>query len=324
MSNPIAILGAGAFGTALAHVLRKNSNNTIELWDKDEYKVPDQRSLAEVIEGAQVVCLCVCSWSARAALQSIAPYTKPDTIIVSPIKGLEAKTLKTTEEVIADVLPGRPVALLIGPMLSKEMLADQPIWSDLAADNQATFEVVQNLTSGTTLSLSYTNDVHGAALAGVLKNAYAIGGGILEALGYGNNVRGWFITTALGEMADLIEDNGGKRQTAYGLAGSGDLVATATSPLSRNRTIGEQLVMEGECTIAGEGLISFPYLMELLGEQIEQYPLLAAISSIVNPVRSRPPADAGTATAASGRSASNGVNDKQNAQRVFADLLKTV
>lgn len=282
MSNSIAILGAGAFGSALAHVLKKNPANVVELWDKDESKVPGQRPLAEVMSEAEVVCLCVCSWSARDALVSIREYVSPATIIISPIKGLEAKTLQTTEQVIANVLPDNPAALLIGPMLSKEMLTDQPVWSTLAATDQQTFAKVDTLASGTTLRLSFSDDVHGAAIAGVLKNAYAIGGGIMEALGYGNNVRGWFIQTALAEMAELVEQLGGRRETAYSFAGLGDLVATATSPLSRNRTIGEQLVMEGECTIAGEGLISFPFLMELLGERGGAYPLLAAIASIVN------------------------------------------
>ncbi|MEX1112297.1 MAG: NAD(P)-binding domain-containing protein [Candidatus Andersenbacteria bacterium] len=279
--HTVAIIGAGHIGQALAHVLSARAGTSVRLWDTDIKKVPNQQELDVTLAGAQVVFLCCNSWAAREALQAIAPHLEADAVVVSPIKGLEDDTLYTVDQIIADVLPKHPVALINGPMLSKEMMDGQPSFAMVASDSASARDVLIDLFSGTTLRVQPSEDVHGTALAGVLKNVYSIGLGMTAAMELGSNFRGWFVSQAVQEMADIIEAQKGSRNTAVEQAGLGDLVATGFSPLSRNCQAGQELVQSGECITVSEGAMSLPALLRLLEHTRASYPIIDMLGRVV-------------------------------------------
>ncbi|MEX0649453.1 MAG: NAD(P)H-dependent glycerol-3-phosphate dehydrogenase [Candidatus Andersenbacteria bacterium] len=282
MNNHIvAIIGAGHIGQAITQVLRPKENIQVRLWDTDASKVPDQQSLPQTLKGANIVFLCCNSWAARAALQSLSQHVSLEAVIASPIKGLEDNTLYTIDQIIRDVLPRNPLALVNGPMLSGEMMDDHPSFAMVASDNIQAREVLIEVFFGTTLHLQPSEDVHGTALAGVLKNVYSIGLGMTAAMEMGSNFRGWFVSQAVREMADIIQAQKGNRETAFEQAGLGDLVATGFSPLSRNCQAGQELVQSGECITVSEGAMSLPALLSLLNNTRSQYPIVDMLGSVV-------------------------------------------
>jgi glycerol-3-phosphate dehydrogenase (NAD(P)+) len=161
--------------------------------------------------------------------------------IVSLSKGLEQGSLLRMTEVIADEVPGHPVAALTGPNIAREIMAGQAAASVIATDDLKVAKAIQAvLTRG--LFRIYTNhDVIGCELGGALKNVVAIACGIAQGLGVGDNTRAMVMTRGLAELSRLGVSMGGEAQTFSGLAGMGDLVTTCLSPYSRNRTVGEQL-----------------------------------------------------------------------------------
>lgn len=278
----VAIIGAGNFGSALGHILAVRSDIAVTLWDNDPGKMPVPQTLAETLSGARVVCMCVPSWSLRAAALSIGSYIAEDTVVVSPTKGIEQGSIQTTDEVLLDVLGGKgSVALLHGPMLAAEMMEGLPSFGTIASRSSQVFPRLRDLFAGTTLTLEHSADLHGVALAGVLKNIYSIGLGMTEAMRLGSNFRGWYVRAAVREMASIIHTLGGSADTAYTSAGIGDLVATGLSPSSRNCKVGHELVQSGECSTVSEGGESLPQMMELLARAGSTAPIASSIADIV-------------------------------------------
>lgn len=275
----VVIMGAGAFGHAIAHLLQRHS---VEMWDKDESKVPGQRAIEDIIAGADVVFLSVPSWGLREAAETVRKYATKRLIVISPTKGIEEKTLKVSDEILAETLgDDHDIALLNGPMLAAEIQEDLPSYAVVATQTEEAWGSILDLFSGSTLSLEYSDDLHGTSLAGVLKNIYSIGLGMTEAMKLGSNFRGWFVQQACKEMADIIELLGGKRSTAYNAAGLADLVATGFSPHSRNCRVGQELVMSGECSTVSEGAESFPQLIELIYDNESLFPIYSMLADIV-------------------------------------------
>ncbi len=278
MEPRVAIVGAGAFGQALAFVLNRRSEITVELWDKDAAVASASRSLPDVVREAEVVFVCVPSWAAREVLESIRTHLLPEAIVVATGKGLDGERLTSDQLLEVTLLAGQPWALLSGPMLAAEIKQGQLSFAALAANDRAIFTEVQALFAGTTVRLEYSDDLRGVALAGVLKNVYAIGLGIIQAVGLGNNVRGSLVMQACREMAELIVRFGGRRETAWGLAGLADLVATGFSEHSRNCRAGKELVELGECRTVSEGIESLPNVKVLLGPKMNSYPVIVQIT----------------------------------------------
>src|SRR3989344_6114635 len=184
----VAIIGSGNFGSALGHIFAVRPDVLVSLWDSDPAKTSSRVTLAETVTQASVVFICVPSWSLRAATASIAPYITGDTILVSPPKGIDQDSIQTTDEVLIDVLGGKgDVALLHGPMLAAEMIEGLPSFGTIASHSSEVFSKLQSLFVGTTLTLEYSVDLHGVALAGVLKNIYSIGLGMNEAMRLGSH-----------------------------------------------------------------------------------------------------------------------------------------
>lgn len=281
MGTRVAIIGAGNFGQALAWALRANQNLTIELWDKDPARVPIQRELPAIVRDAKIVFVCVPSWGLREALESMRSDLTPEAVVVSPAKGIDKERLTVDQVLEVALLMGQPWALLSGPMLAKEIMAGQLSFAAVAAKERAIFDDVREVFTGTSVRVEYSHDPYGVALAGVLKNIYAIGLGMAAALQLGNNVRGSLVMQSCREMARIMEQLGGRAETAWGLAGLADLVATGFSESSRNCRVGKELVELGQCQTISEGVASLPHVRAILGKHIEACPVLAAVGEVV-------------------------------------------
>ncbi len=279
----VAIIGVGNFGSALHALLSRTPSQDVALWDSDVSKVPTQGSLEETLQGASLVFLCVSSWSLREAAQSLVPHLASGTVVVCPTKGIEQDTLQTSDEVLQDVFRDKAsVALLHGPMLATEILENLPAFAVLASASEDIFHRIQSVFSGSNLSLEYSSDIHGTAIAGVLKNIYSIGLGMTEALRLGSNFRGWFVRCAMDEMNHIITGLGGSSATAYTSAGIADMVATGFSPYSRNCKVGYEIVQSGECITVSEGAESLPYMVPLLERFAVSAPIVSLIAEIVS------------------------------------------
>jgi glycerol-3-phosphate dehydrogenase (NAD(P)+) len=198
-------------------------------------------SLAVAAEGADVVVMAVPSHGFRAVLGQVVPWLASGVPVVSLTKGVEQGTLARMSEVIAEVAPAHPVAVLTGPNLVGEIVAGYPTASVIAAGDDRLAEELQQLFNTGAFRV-YTNpDVVGCELGGALKNVVAIAAGVADGLGFGDNTRAALITRGVAELTRLGVALGGQPMTFGGLTGMGDLVATCTSRRSRNRWVGEQL-----------------------------------------------------------------------------------
>ncbi|MGY1780442.1 NAD(P)H-dependent glycerol-3-phosphate dehydrogenase [Geodermatophilus sp. SYSU D01036] len=259
-----AVLGAGSWGTTFAKVLAdagctvslharrpELARAIAETGENAEYLpgVPLPRALtatpdaAEALDGADVVVLAVPSQSLRTNLLEWTPLLPPDATLLSLMKGVELGTTKRMSEVICEVTGAGPdrVAALSGPNLAREIAEEQPAATVIActdADRAAALQAACH----TVYFRPYTNsDLVGCELGGAVKNVIALACGIAEGMGFGDNTRASLITRGLAETTRLGVALGAESSTFAGLAGLGDLVATCSSPLSRNRTFGEKL-----------------------------------------------------------------------------------
>jgi glycerol-3-phosphate dehydrogenase (NAD(P)+) len=259
-----AVLGAGSWGTAFGKVLA-DAGCDVMLWarraevaksiEEDrqnvEYlpgiRLPDRlrgtHDHEEALDGAQLVVLAVPSQTLRQNLEGWVGAIGPDSTLVSLMKGVELGTMLRMSEVIVEVTgvePGR-VAVVSGPNLAKEIALEQPAATVVACTDPARAELLQRASS-TRYLRPYTNsDVIGCELGGAVKNVIALACGMTEGMGFGDNTKASLITRGLAETTRLGVALGADPMTFSGLAGLGDLVATCTSPLSRNRTFGERL-----------------------------------------------------------------------------------
>lgn len=277
---PVAVIGLGRIGQALQTALQVRPEAMVGVWDTDQTKVSQEEKLCNIIGAARVIFLCIPSSEVAVCLKNLNPDLTSDSVVVSVIKGLDPASHQTMHELLNELLPsGVHHALLGGPMLSAEITRGLPARGIVGASREV-YEQLHELCQGTTISLAHTTDEQGVAVAGVLKNVYALGLGIADALELGDNARGWLVAQALSEMAVLIEAWGGDRATAYSLAGVGDLIATGTSPHSKNRTAGKELITHGRIATLSEGYVSLPLLCARLGD-LTPYPLLNSIQRVV-------------------------------------------
>ncbi len=261
MPGKVCVLGAGSWGTAMAAMCAQRAPTA--LWARrpelaaamardarnadylPELELPPAlrptATLAEAVEGAGVIVMAVPSHGFRAVLAEAATHMPAGVPVVSLTKGVERGTLARMTEVIADVAPSHPYAVLTGPNLVGEIVAGHPTASVIAAADAGLAEELQQLFSTGSFRV-YTNpDVVGCELGGALKNVVAIAAGVADGLGFGDNTRAALITRGVAELTRLGVALGGQPMTFGGLTGMGDLVATCTSGHSRNRWVGEQL-----------------------------------------------------------------------------------
>lgn len=278
----VLIMGAGAIGQAIGTILSTQPKVKVSLWDKDLTKVPHQVDLSQVASSAKVIFLAIPAMAVREAAQAISGHISPSTIIVAVAKGLEPDTWHSVPTVLSQVLGSKqPVAMLCGPMLADEMKQGLLAAGVIGTPKKSVFNRLQKLCAGTALRLEHHRDIEAVALAGVLKNIYALGAGIGESVLGGDNWRGWYIAQTMAEMSKLLQLLGRNPKVAYTTAGLGDLVATGISPYSRNHQVGLDIGRHGHTTLTSEGLWSLPGLRQLVGEHISQLPYLTAICQVV-------------------------------------------
>jgi glycerol-3-phosphate dehydrogenase (NAD(P)+) len=264
MTN-VAVLGAGAFGTALAKVLADQDNPT-RLWahrqdladainrtrQNERYlpgiALPETLTahvdLAESLAGAELVLFVIPSHATREVAEQARDHIPPGALLCNATKGIENDSLMLMSEVMVDVLGEAAAARLTylsGPSFAKEIASGVPTAITVAGASREAAEWVQRAMSTASLRLYCTEDVAGVEVGGALKNVIAIAAGIADGLGFGLNTRAALMTRGLAEIGRLALAKGAHPQTIAGLAGMGDLVLTCTGALSRNRTVGLEL-----------------------------------------------------------------------------------
>ena len=265
----IAVLGAGAWGTALALSLERRGGHSVTLWSHSHRVAEAIRSDGEntpylpgvpVSPGIHIttdlqaavtaadILLCVTpSQHLRATILSLAPLLRPDHILISATKGIEDATYLRMSQVIAQTIGAVPtpiavpIAVLSGPSFAQEVAAGMPTAVTIASTSADVAHHLQRQFSSPTLRLYTNDDVIGVELGGALKNVIAISAGVVSGLGLGYNSAAGLITRGIAEITRLAVACGGQAETLAGLSGLGDLVLTCTGSLSRNRMVGIEL-----------------------------------------------------------------------------------
>jgi glycerol-3-phosphate dehydrogenase (NAD(P)+) len=260
----VSVFGAGSWGTAFSLVLA-DAGNDVTLWARREevcetinrrrentdylpgIELPESvtatHDTERAMHGAEVVVFAVPSQTFRTNLEQWAPHIPSSAVMVSLMKGVELGTLRRMSEVIAEVTDAGPsrIAVVSGPNLSHEIAQREPAASVVACTDEDVALQVQTLVHGPAFRPYTSLDVVGCELGGAYKNVVALSVGMAVGLGFGDNTTASVITRGLAETARLAVAMGADPLTLMGLAGLGDLVATCSSPLSRNRTFGEKL-----------------------------------------------------------------------------------
>jgi len=263
----IAILGAGAWGTALAVSLARRGGHDLSLWSHSPthaeeltdsgvnlrylpgFVLPvDVRitaKLTHAILGADIILSVVPSQHLRAVMDEIAHALNPHQILISASKGIEEKTFLRMSQIIREHTQENHIGVLSGPSFAQEVAAGMPtaltIATDELDDEQPLALKLQNAFTSPTLRVYRNDDIIGTELGGALKNVIALASGVVTGLDLGSNSAAALITRGIAEITRLSIACGGRRDTLSGLAGIGDLVLTCTGGLSRNRTVGIEL-----------------------------------------------------------------------------------
>ncbi|MBU7583796.1 MAG: NAD(P)H-dependent glycerol-3-phosphate dehydrogenase [Nostoc sp. TH1S01] len=265
----IAILGAGAWGTALANLAATNGHR-VRLWSRQ-----GTETLQAVIQDSQIVLSAISMKGVRSVASQVQSCPlSPETIFVTATKGLEPQTTATPTQIWQAAFPDHPVVVLSGPNLSAEIQKSLPAATVVASNISTAAEKVQLVFSSPRFRV-YTNpDPLGVELGGTLKNVMAIAAGVCDGLQLGTNAKAALVTRGLTEMVRIGNFLGAKTETFYGLSGLGDLLATCNSPLSRNYQVGYQMACNKTLTNilanlpgTAEGVNTCQVLMQLAKQQ---------------------------------------------------------
>lgn len=307
----IGVLGAGTWGMALARMLQL-SGNEVTVWSALEREVEEfsatrrhpnlpgmeipegirfTKDIEEVCRDKEILLFAVPSPFVRATARKAAPYVKDGQIIVDVAKGIEADTLFTMTQIIADELKNESVKLvaLSGPTHAEEVAKDLPTTIVSACEDLTVAERVQQVFGNTCMRVYTNDDVLGVELCGAMKNIMALASGVALGLGYGDNTKAALITRGMAEITRLGLAMGCKPQTFAGLAGIGDLIVTATSVHSRNNRCG-MLLGQGvppqeavkQVGMVVEGINALPAAMRLARKYGVEMPLATAVNAVVN------------------------------------------
>ena len=310
MSNlKVAVLGGGSWGTTVASLVTRNA--PVQLWARNpdtvteinnshtnqkylkEAMLPEKlvatNDIGEAVGNADVVVMGVPSHTFRGVLSEVKEHIRPWVPVISLTKGLELETRMRMTEIIEQVLPGHPTGVLTGPNLARENMAGQAAAGVIAKEDEIIVQELQKLFKSGLFRVYTNTDVIGCELGGVLKNIIAIAVGMGDGMGAGDNTRAALITRGLAEVTRLGVAMGGQPLTFSGLTGMGDMIATCTSPQSRNRHVGLELGkgrsmpdIIAEMVMVAEGAKSAPAVMALA----EQYDVEMPIASDVYKVLS--------------------------------------
>ena len=302
----LTILGAGCWGATLAWLLTDNFEQ-ICLWSREqdlqedlvknkhcskplEIQLQDRvevtSDMKSAISGADIILSVVATAGTRSVCEQLKQAgIKSKQILVNASKGIELPSLMTMSDVIKDVLPEQKLAILSGPTLAKEVLMGCPTAACVASDNIEVAEFVQKHLNVKNKFRLYTNsDVIGVELGGSLKNVIAIAAGFAAQMNLGDNANGALLTRGMAEIVRISVRLGANPSTLYGLSGMGDLIATCSSPLSRNHTVGAMLAkgkkiddILNELGSVAEGVQTSKALCELAKKLNVEVPLSEAI-----------------------------------------------
>jgi len=314
----IAVIGAGAWGTALAIALGRKNTHDVTLWayetevcesiltrrTNDRFlagaqipaSVRPTNSLADALVGAEIVVGVMPSHHARRIYTQMKPHLSPEILFVSATKGIENNTLLRMSEVIIEVLGEGPNAFtprlgaLSGPSFAKEVAKGDPTAVSVASLDADLAAVVQREFSDPMFRVYRNDDIAGVELGGSIKNVIAIAAGIVDGLGLGHNTAAALITRGLAEITRLCLACGGRVETMAGLAGLGDLVLTCTGGLSRNRTVGVELgrgrklndIIDGMHGMVAEGVLTTNAAVGLGGKMNVEMPITTQMHAILN------------------------------------------
>ena len=253
-----AVIGSGAWGTALALLLCRNGHDTT-LWFRTEEKAAQIRSsrinprlqsarLPEALKisadpacvrGCDIVVIACPSFPIRSVCRAVAPWLDPDAVMVSVTKGIEPGTLLRMSQIVAQETGHTNVVALSGPCHAEEVAVSIPTGCLAACEDRAMAEFVQDAFMSDTFRVYTSSDIIGAELGGALKNVIALCAGVCTGLGFGDNTKAMLMTRGLTEIARLGVSLGARKETLAGLSGIGDLIVTCTSMHSRNNRAGK-------------------------------------------------------------------------------------
>lgn len=279
----ITIIGAGRWGTGLGHLAQKN-HHLISLWSRHS-----QESLTEVVLDAQIIVSAVAMKGLESMIEQLQTVTiPPEVIIVTATKGLDPRTLDTPSHLWQNAFPTNPIVVLSGPNLSKEIEQGLPAATVVASQNLEAAKIIQEVFASESFRVYVNDDPIGTELGGVLKNIMAIAAGVCAGLNLGTNAQAALLTRALPEMIRVGTYLGANAETFMGLSGLGDLLATCSSPLSRNYQVGykiaqgktlEEILAESEGT--AEGVNTTNVLMKLALKENIYVPICSQVYQLL-------------------------------------------
>ncbi len=306
----IAVIGAGSWGTAIAHLLGEKGVD-VQFWAYRQAvadainethhnprflidvelapSVVATSSYEEAVAGVEGVVLVTPSSAVRTTAENLAPHLPADVPVCVLSKGIEGHTGFTMVDILADVLGGRErLAALCGPNHAEEVSKKLPAATVVASESDSCAAFFQEVFSSEYFRVYTSSDVLGVELCSAAKNIYAIANGMLHAMGLGDNASATLITRASAEMARLVHGLGGDFRTVMGLAGMGDLIATCTSVHSRNRTLGEMLVagqtladFEAKTHMVAEGAVACRTVVELAESHGIELPIACKVRAVL-------------------------------------------
>lgn len=305
----IAVIGAGAWGTALARILSKN-NGSIKMWAKEDSVItsintrhenetflknitlPNSIIAYKSFENfadADLILLVTPAQFMRTTLEALKEFVNPETPIVLCSKGIESETLKFMSEITTDILPQNPLAVLSGPSFAIDVAHGKPTAVTLACKNALLGERIANTISLPTFRPYLSDDIMGTQIGGVTKNVIAIAAGIAYGFNLGDSARAAIIARGFSEICRLAITMGGEEETLSGLSGMGDLILTCSSEASRNFSLGVKLgngqtvtkATEGLKTVA-EGLHSAKAVLELSIKKKVEMPITKSVNDLID------------------------------------------
>lgn len=274
-----AVIGCGAWGTALANCLCKNGFETV-LWCHDEALAKEMlqkgenpmlegvalapalttSASAECVKGCDLVVIATSSVFVRSSSRMVAPFLEKDAVVATVVKGVESGTMLRMSQIVEEET-GHTVVALTGPSHAEEVGREMPTGCLAACADLEKALFVQSAFCNDVFRIYTSDDIVGAELGGALKNVIALCAGVVDGLGYGDNTKALLMTRGMAEIARLGMAMGGKQETFFGLAGMGDLIVTCTSMHSRNRRAG---------ILIGQGM-SAKDAMDKVGAVVEGY-----------------------------------------------------
>lgn len=307
----LSVIGAGSWGTVLSQILADNGH-TVCLWARNPEKaariqetrcnadyLPDftlhpaitvTSSLAEAAKGAAVLVFVVPSKGMAAIARQVAELTDcRDTVLLTCTKGFDLSTHKLMTDILEETFPhARAIAALSGPNLAREIAQKQPAATVIACKELKEAKFLQKCFMNGYFRPYTSTDLIGVELCGCIKNCIALVGGMLSGLGFGENAQAGLITRGLAEITRLGVKLGARRATFFGLAGVGDLIATCTSPLSRNRSAGFALAqgktleeITGGTKMVIEGINATPVVRELARQHQVEMPIIEQLYEVL-------------------------------------------